>query len=76
MTHEAAAAARLADAVRMTAQDAGVKVSEQVAAAGHPLTRLAGLVALCDFASAYLALGLGFDPAQSAHLADLREATA
>jgi glucose/mannose-6-phosphate isomerase len=71
----AAAAARLADAVKMTAEDAGVRVSEHVALPGHPLARLAGLVALTDFASAYLALGQGFDPAVSAHLADLRRAT-
>jgi hypothetical protein len=71
----AAAAARLADAVKMTAEDAGVRVSELVALDGHPLARLAGLVALTDFAAAYLALGQGFDPAVSAHLADLRDAT-
>ena len=59
----------------MTAEDAGVRVSEHVALPGHPLARLAGLVALTDFASAYLALGQGFDPAVSAHLADLRDAT-
>jgi hypothetical protein len=52
-----------------------VRVSEHVALQGHPLARLAGLVALTDFASAYLALGQGFDPAVSAHLADLRDAT-
>jgi hypothetical protein len=75
MTPTAVAAARLADAVKMTAEDAGVKVSEQVALPGHALARLAGLVALTDFASAYLALGQGFDPAVSAHLADLRDAT-
>jgi glucose/mannose-6-phosphate isomerase len=75
MTQEAVAAAQLTDAVKMTAEDAGVRISEHVAQHGHPLTRLAGLVALTDFASAYLALGQGFDPAISAHLADLREAT-
>jgi glucose/mannose-6-phosphate isomerase len=75
MTPEAVAAAELADAVKMTAEDAGVRVSEHVALQGHPLTRLAGLVALTDFAAAYLALGQGFDPAISAHLADLRDAT-
>jgi glucose/mannose-6-phosphate isomerase len=75
MTPEGAAAARLADAVKMTAEDAGVRVSEHVALQGHPLTRLAGLVALTDFAAAYLALGQGFDPAVSAHVADLRDAT-
>jgi hypothetical protein len=75
MTPEAAAAARLTDAVKMTAEDAGVRVSEHVALQGHPLARLSGLVALTDFASTYLALGQGFDPAISAHLADLRDAT-
>jgi glucose/mannose-6-phosphate isomerase len=75
MTPTSVAAARLADAVKMTAEDAGVRVSEQVALPGHALARLAGLVALTDFASAYLALGQGFDPAVSAHLADLRDAT-
>ncbi|MFL6100893.1 MAG: SIS domain-containing protein [Actinomycetales bacterium] len=75
MTPEAAATLRLADAVKMTAEDAGVRVSEHVALQGHALARLSGLVALTDFASAYLALGQGFDPAISAHLADLREAT-
>ena len=69
------AASRLAYSVKMPAEAAGVRVSEQVALEGHPLARLAGLVALTDFAAAYLALGQGFDPALSAHLADLREAT-
>ena len=39
---------------------------------GHGLARLAGLVALTDFASVYLALGPGLDPATSPHVADLQ----
>jgi hypothetical protein len=65
----------LADAVGRTARDAGVKVSEHVTEPGHALERLAGLVALTDFAAVYLALGLGMDPGLSPHVADLRDAT-
>ena len=42
---------------------------------GHPLVRLAGHVALTDFAATYLALGLGMDPAVSPHVAELRDRT-
>jgi hypothetical protein len=65
----------LADAVARTARDAGVKVSEHSTEAGHPLERLAGQVALTDFAAVYLALGLGMDPGLSPHVADLRDFT-
>lgn len=65
----------LADALVRTAQDAGVRVSEHDTEAGHPLERLAGHVALTDFAATYLALGLGMDPGLSPHVADLRERT-
>ena len=65
----------LANALVRTAQDAGVRVSEHDTAAGHPLERLAGHVALTDFAATYLALGLGMDPGLSPHVADLRERT-
>ncbi len=70
-----ASAAVLADAVVQTAQDAGVKVSEHTTEPGHPLERLAGHVALTDFAATYLALGLGMDPGLSPHVADLRDRT-
>jgi D-arabinose 5-phosphate isomerase GutQ len=66
---------RTADAVRLTAQDAGVRVSELSAEPGHPLERLADLVALTDFASVYLALAAGVDPLTSPHVADLRDRT-
>jgi glucose/mannose-6-phosphate isomerase len=39
------------------------------------LVRLAGQIAQTDFAATYLAIGLGLDPAVSAHLADLRDRT-
>ena len=65
----------LADAVARTARDAGVRVSEHSTDPGHPLERLAGHVALTDFAAVYLALGLGMDPGLSPHVADLRDFT-
>lgn len=67
--HPRVTAARAA-AVRM-ADDRGVPVSEISAEGGHPLERLAALVGLCDYASVYLALGYGMDPA-SAAAAELR----
>lgn len=67
--------ARTADAVRETASEAGVRVSEVCAQAGHPLERLADLVSLTDFASVYMALASGVDPLTSPHVADLRDRT-
>src|SRR5690242_6255239 len=64
---------RTADAVMLTAQDAGVRVTEVSAEPGHPLERLADLVALTDFAAVYLALASGVDPLTSPHVADLRD---
>ncbi len=66
---------RTADAVRVTAEEAGVSVSEVSAEAGHPLERLADLVSLTDFAAVYLALASGLDPLTSPHVADLRDRT-
>lgn len=57
------------------AERSGVGVSEVAAEQPDPLTRLAFLMARTDFAAAYLALGTGFDPAVSPHVADLRDAT-
>ena len=42
--------------------------------AADPLLRLAHHVALTDFAATYLALGFGFDPADSPHVRLLRGA--
>jgi glucose/mannose-6-phosphate isomerase len=66
---------RTAEAVQLTAQDAGVRVTEVSADPGHPLERLADLVALTDFAAVYLALASGVDPLTSPHVADLRDRT-
>jgi glucose/mannose-6-phosphate isomerase len=66
---------RTADAVRLTAEDAGVRVTEISADPGHPLERLADLVSLTDFASVYMALAGGIDPLTSPHVADLRDRT-
>jgi hypothetical protein len=66
---------RTADAVRVTAEEAGVRVTEVTANPGHPLERLADLVALTDFAAVYLALASGVDPLTSPHVADLRDRT-
>jgi hypothetical protein len=52
-----------------------VRVSEIKASPGHPLERLADLVALTDFASVYMALASGLDPLTSPHVADLRDRT-
>jgi glucose/mannose-6-phosphate isomerase len=68
--------ARVADAVAASAADAGVGVDVLEARGRAPLARLAGQIAMTDFASAYLALGAGLDPATSHHVADLREETA
>jgi D-arabinose 5-phosphate isomerase GutQ len=66
---------RTADAVRLTAQEAGVRVTEVTAEPGHPLERFADLVSLTDFAATYLALASGQDPLTSPHVADLRDRT-
>jgi hypothetical protein len=66
---------RTADALRATAVEAGVRVSEVGASPGHPLERLADLVSLTDFAAVYLALVAGLDPLTSPHVADLRDRT-
>jgi glucose/mannose-6-phosphate isomerase len=66
---------QVTDVVRDTANASGVRVDELAATGTHPLARIAGLVAMTDFASAYLALGAGLDPATSPHVADLRERT-
>jgi hypothetical protein len=64
---------KVVDVVRDTAAEGGARVSELRAEPGPDLARVAGLVALTDFASVYLALGLGLDPATSPHVADLKE---
>lgn len=74
-TAESAQVEALTDAVLATAREAGVRVMDVTAQPGRPLTRLAELVATADFASTYLALGLGLDPSVSPHVADLNDRT-
>jgi glucose/mannose-6-phosphate isomerase len=50
-----------------------VRVSEVVADSGRPIERLAQLVALGDFASVYLALGLGIDPSPTRAILEMKE---
>jgi glucose/mannose-6-phosphate isomerase len=61
------------DVVRETAITSGVRVNELAAKGEHGLARVAGLVAMTDFAAVYLALGAGLDPLTSPHVADLRD---
>ena len=68
-------ARRLTDAVADSARDAGVRVWEVEALGGHPIERLASLIALTDYTATYLALGLGLDPAVSRHVTELRDRT-
>lgn len=68
-------AGRLTDAVVDSARDAGVRVWEVEALGGHPIRRLASLIALTDYTATYLALGLGLDPAVSRHVTELRDRT-
>lgn len=54
------------------AQDRGVPVTQIVAEGTHPLERLATLITLGDFASTYLALGYGIDPASVSAIKELK----
>ncbi|MEU8380139.1 SIS domain-containing protein [Streptosporangium sp. NPDC048865] len=54
------------------AEDRGVPVTQIAAEGEHPLERLATLIALGDFASTYLALGYGVDPANVSAIRELR----
>lgn len=58
-------------AVRL-AEDRGVPVSEILAEGEHPLERFAALAGLCDYASVYLALGYGMDPASAMAATELQ----
>lgn len=60
-----------AQSVADRAEAAGVRVLEQVARPGHDLERLAEHIALTDFASTYLAIGHGFDPASAPGIDEL-----
>lgn len=65
--------ARRVAASRDVAQARGVAVSELRAEPGAPLERLATLIGIADYASVYLALGLGLDPTPVAAIEDLKD---
>ncbi|NRQ34774.1 bifunctional phosphoglucose/phosphomannose isomerase [Nonomuraea sp. NN258] len=54
------------------ARDRDVPVTELAAEGTHPLERLAGLIGLGDYASAYLALGYGIDPTPVSAITELK----
>jgi glucose/mannose-6-phosphate isomerase len=56
------------------ARERGVGVSELAAEGEHPLMRLATLVELGDYASVYLAIASGLDPAVAAGVTELHDA--
>ena len=60
-----------AQSVADHAASAGVRVLEHRTRPGHDLERLAELVALTDYASTYLAIGHGLDPASAPGMNDL-----
>ncbi|MGE9781499.1 SIS domain-containing protein [Janibacter sp. G368] len=60
-----------AQSVADHAEATGVRLLEHTASPGHPLERLAELVALTDFAATYLAIGHGLDPATVPGISDL-----
>jgi glucose/mannose-6-phosphate isomerase len=54
------------------AADRGIEVTELAAAGDQPLERLASLVQLIDYASVYLAIANGIDPAPIAAIQELK----
>ena len=65
--------AGLRRAAEYLAGERGVRTSTVMADAGHPVERLAQLIALGDFASVYLALGLGIDPSPTRSVLEMKE---
>jgi glucose/mannose-6-phosphate isomerase len=60
-------------AIQAIAEERGVAISELHGTGEHPVERLAELVAVTDFASVYLAVGYGLDPASITPIAELKE---
>jgi glucose/mannose-6-phosphate isomerase len=65
--------AALRVAASRLAQERGVRTSEIAADSGRPLERLAQLVAVGDFASVYLALGMRLDPSPTRAVLEMKE---
>jgi glucose/mannose-6-phosphate isomerase len=71
-THEHPQVARRRDESAKLAAQRGIEVSELAAAGELPLERLASLVQLIDYASVYLAIADGTDPAPIAVIQELK----
>jgi len=71
-THEHPQVARRREESARIAADRGIEVTELVASGDLPLERLASLVTLIDYASVYLAIANGIDPAPIAAIQELK----
>ena len=71
-THEHPQVARRREESARLAAQRGIEVSELTAAGDQPLERLASLVQLIDYASVYLAVASGIDPAPIAAIQELK----
>ncbi len=65
--------APLRRAAERLADGRGIRTSEVLADPGEPLERLAQLIALGDFASVYLGIGLGLDPAPTSAVLEMKD---
>ena len=71
-THEHPQVARRREESAKLAAQRGIEVSELTAVGDLPLERLASLVQLIDYASVYLAIASGIDPAPIAAIQELK----
>jgi glucose/mannose-6-phosphate isomerase len=71
-THEHPQVARRREESARIAGERGIEVTELAAAGDQPLERLASLVQLIDYASVYLAIANGIDPAPIAAIQELK----
>ncbi|MGH8889221.1 MAG: SIS domain-containing protein [Acidothermaceae bacterium] len=63
----------LSRAAEQLAEERGIRTSELLADSGRPIERLAQLVALGDFASVYLGLGLRLDPSPTRAVLEIKD---
>src|SRR5262252_1800383 len=71
-TNEHPQVARRREESARIAEERGIEVTELAAAGDQPLERLASLVQLIDYASVYLAIANGIDPAPIAAIQELK----
>src|SRR5690348_10770857 len=71
-SHEHPQVARRREESARIAAERGIEVTELAAAGDQPLERLASLVQLIDYASVYLAIAHGIDPAPIAAIQELK----